>query len=53
MPSEDPGVSQAEVWHNSFFFFSWGSSFGRGTTNRKVGLWSWAGLALGCREVGG
>lgn len=21
MPSEDPAVSQAEVWHNSLFFF--------------------------------
>lgn len=21
MPTEDPAVSQAEVWHNSFFFF--------------------------------
>lgn len=39
MLSEDPAVSQAEVWHNSFFFFfSGGSSFGRGTTNRKVDL---------------
>lgn len=39
MPTEDPAVSQAEVWHNSFFFFfSWGSSSGRETTNRKVGL---------------
>lgn len=41
-------MSQAEVWH----VVSWGCSSGRNITNRKVGLWSWGGLAAQLLEAG-
>lgn len=48
MPTEEPAVSQAEVWHEFFL----GILLWRKPTNRKVGLYSWGGLALTRQEVG-